>query len=161
MKTLCLFFILILNFTAYARTPLKGADLKSVLNILKINESLHSHFFEYKPTLVEEDARRLKKAIAAVKNKEIKVLLKGSRSELEKIKAKNNRESNNMAYHQVSLSLIKVLKKFDPGKRYNSYSYPMVKKKWVQNSEQKLRVHNPYAPEMPHCGQRDTDYNEK
>jgi len=156
-----IFFLLTLNISTYARTPLKGGDLKSMVNILKVNESLHKNFFEYTPELVEEDARRLEKAISKVRNRELKDLLKGSRHELEKIKAKNDRESNNMAYHKVSLCLIKVLQQFDPGKRYNAYSCPMVKKKWVQNSVKKLRVHNPYAPEMPHCGQRDTEYNEK
>lgn len=161
MKILALLIVLVMNASVFARTPLKGADLKSVLRVLEINESLHKNFFEYKPTLVEEDAQRLEKAIVEVKNQKIKELLKEGLPELKKIKSKNNREANNMAYHKVSLGLIKLLEKYDPGKRYNAYSCPMVKKKWVQNSEEKLRVHNPYAPEMPHCGQRDTEYNEK
>jgi len=161
MKIISLVIFILFNFSVFARTPLKGDDLKSVLHILRLNESLHKNFFNYSPALVEEDASRLQKAIAALKNKQIKGILKESIPELKKINSKNEREVNNMAYHKASLGLIKLLEKYDPGKRYNAYSCPMVKKKWVQNSEVKLRVHNPYAPEMPHCGQRDTEYNEK
>jgi hypothetical protein len=44
------------------------------------------------------------------------------------------------------------------GEGYNEYTCPMVKKKWVQNSKKRARVHNPYAPEMPHCGGQVTEY---
>ena len=157
-KSIYLIIIATLCSSVFARTVLKGSDQKSVLNLLKINESLHEHFFDYKAELVEEDAKRLAQAIAKIERKEIKELLKESEVELKKIKASTDREENNISYHKASLGLVKLLEEYNPGKKYNSYSCPMVKKKWVQNSETKLRVHNPYAPEMPHCGQRDTDY---
>lgn len=160
MKLFTLFTLISFCFNSYARTELKGEDKKAVINILEINESLHKNFFDYKASLVEEDAKRLSQAISIIKNTKITDLLKDGQMELAKIKKGNEREANNIAYHKVSLSLIKLLEEYNPGKRYNAYSCPMVKKRWVQNSEAKLRVHNPYAPEMPHCGQRDTEYGE-
>lgn len=161
MKLITLSLLFLFVITAQGRTDLKGEDQKSVLHVLEINESLHKNFFDYKGSLVEEDAKRLELAIAQIKNKELSKLLKETRSELSKIKSGQEREENNVAYHKASLGLIKLLEQYNPGKRYNAYSCPMVKKKWVQNSEDKLRVHNPYAPEMPHCGQRDTEYGEE
>lgn len=155
------FFIIALVFssTIFSRVELSGADKAEVLKVLKQNESLHTNFFTYNAKLVEEDAAELKKIIDGLKNSEFQKLLKDTSVELGKIKAANKREDNNITYHKVSLGLIKLIEKYNPGARYNSYSCPMVAKKWVQNSTDMLRVHNPYAPEMPHCGQRDTDYN--
>jgi len=150
--------LLSLSFCLEARTQLKGSDKESVEKILTINESLHGHFFEYDPKLVQEDAKRLANEIDKVSNKEIKEVLKDTSLELKKISSTAEREVNDKLYHKVNLGLIKLIETYDIGKKYNAYSCPMVKKKWVQNSGDKLRVHNPYAPEMPHCGQRDSDY---
>ncbi len=157
-KIISLLILIGLNFSLQARSELKGEELKAILNILKINESLHDHFFDYKASLVEEDAKRLNLAISQLKNQKLKEIFKMAPTELTKIKADRDREENNISYHKASLEFVKLLEEYNPGVKYNSYSCPMVKKKWVQNSESKLRVHNPYAPEMPHCGQRDTDY---
>lgn len=156
MISLCLFLSSLSLFAS--RVELNGEAKTNVLKVLEINESLHKNFFNYNASLVEEDAKRLQKAIADIKDKEISKLLKKTNMELGKIKAGAGVEENNKAYHSASLGLIELLEKYNPGKKYNSYSCPMVKKKWVQNSKKMLRVHNPYAPEMPHCGQRDTDY---
>ncbi len=161
MKLLTILTLFSFIFTVHARTKLEGKDKSTVQHVLEVNESLHKNFFEYKAGLVEEDAKRLKEAIKTIPNKKISALLKDSLSELSKIKADNDREANNVAYHKASLGLIKMLEEYNPGKRYNAYSCPMVQKRWVQNSETKLRVHNPFAPEMPHCGQRDTEYGEE
>ena len=57
----------------------------------------------------------------------------------------------------VSKALVHIVRTYDVGK-YNAYSCPMVKKVWVQNSAKQDGVQNPYAPEMPACGTKDTSF---
>lgn len=140
------------------RKSLSEAAKKSVLSALEANEALHSSFFEYDAKTVESNAMKLKKAIDAIEDKEVAKLLNFSKSKLSEIKASNDRETNNKNYHLVSMALIHIVNKYDVGSKYNAYSCPMVKKKWVQNSSKMAKVHNPYAPNMPHCGSQDSHH---
>ena len=139
------------------RKSLSEAAKKSVVSALEANEALHSSFFKYDAKAVESNAMKLKKAIDAIEDKEVAKLLNFSKSKLSEIKASNDRETNNKNYHLVSMALIHIINKYDVGSKYNAYSCPMVKKKWVQNSSKMAKVHNPYAPEMPHCGSQDSN----
>jgi hypothetical protein len=140
------------------RKSLTKATKKSVVLALKANEALHSSFFSYEAKAVESNAKKLRKAIDAIKDKEIAKLLNFSKNKLSEIKASSDREINNKNYHLVSMALIYIVNKYDLGSKYNAYSCPMVKKKWVQNSSKIAKVHNPYAPNMPHCGTQDSHY---
>jgi hypothetical protein len=140
------------------RKSLTEVAKKSVVSALEANEVLHSSFFKYNAKAVEANAMKLKKAIDGIKDKEVTKLLNFSKRKLSEIKASNDRETNNKNYHLVSMALIHIVNKYDVGSKYNAYSCPMVKKKWVQNSEKMAKVHNPYAPNMPHCGSKDSHY---
>ncbi len=141
-----------------SRKALTEATRKSVVSALEANEALHSSFFKYDGKSVEQNAKKLKSAIDAIEDKEIGKLLKFSKVKLSEIKASSDRKVNNKNYHLVSMALIHIVNKYDVGSKYNAYSCPMVKKKWVQNSSKMTKVHNPYAPNMPHCGSQDTTY---
>ena len=151
---LCLFVV---NSFA-ARVKLTPNVKKQVINVLKANENLHGAFFTYDGKKTESAAKELMMKISMVSKSAVKNDLSKSISELKLIKSTNKRDANNEAYAKASLFLVTVVNKYDVGKEYNNYSCPMVKKKWVQNSKKMKRTHNPYAPEMPHCGGRDTDY---
>ena len=140
------------------RKSLSEAAKKSIVLALEANEALHSSFFKYDAKAVESNAMKLKKAIDAIEDKEVAKLLDFSKGKLKEIKASNDREANNKNYHLVSMALIHIVNKYDVGSKYNAYSCPMVKKKWVQNSSKMAKVHNPYAPNMPHCGSKDTNH---
>lgn len=140
------------------RKSLSEAAKKSVVSALEANEALHSSFFKYDSKVVETNAMKLKNAIDAIEDKEVAKLLNFSKGKLSEIKASNDRETNNKNYHLVSMALIHIVNKYDVGSKYNAYSCPMVKKKWVQNSSKMAKVHNPYAPNMPHCGSQDSHH---
>lgn len=140
------------------RKSLSEAAKKSIVLALEANEALHSSFFKYDAKAVESNAMKLKKAIDAIEDKEVAKLLDFSKGKLKEIKASNDREANNKNYHLVSMALIHIVNKYDVGSKYNAYSCPMVKKKWVQNSSKMAKVHNPYAPNMPHCGSQDSNH---
>ncbi len=141
-----------------SRKSLTEATKKSVVSVFEANEALHSSFFNYDAKKVETNAKKLKKAIESIEDNEITKLLSFSRTKLSEIKATADRESNNKNYNLVSMALIHIVNKYDVGSKYNAYSCPMVKKKWVQNSSKMAKVHNPYAPNMPHCGSQDTTH---
>jgi hypothetical protein len=141
-----------------SRKVLTEATRKSVISALEANEVLHSSFFKYDGKSVEQNVKKLKLAIDAIEDKEIGKLLKFSKVKLSEIKASSDRETNNKNYHLVSMALIHIVNKYDVGSKYNAYSCPMVKKKWVQNSSTMAKVHNPYAPNMPHCGTQDSHH---
>lgn len=146
------------NMKKGSRKSLTEAAQKSVVSALEANEALHGSFFKYDAKSVEANAKKLKKAIDAIEDKEIAKLLNFSKGKLLEIKASNKRELNDKNYHLVSMALIHIVNKYDVGSKYNAYSCPMVKKKWIQNSNKMAKVHNPYAPEMPHCGSQDSHY---
>ncbi len=140
------------------RISLNEKDKKDVLQVLELNHALHSSFFTYVATEVEVKAKALSNKIDQIENKEIAKLLNYSKNKLLEIKRDKEREENNKSYHLVSMALIYIVNKYDVGSKYNAYSCPMVKKKWVQNSVKMSKVHNPYAPEMPHCGSQDSKH---
>lgn len=140
------------------RKSLSDSAKASMISVLEANEALHSSFFKYDAKAVEANAIKLKKAIDAVEDKEIAKLLKFSKGKLSEIKASNDRETNNSNYNLVSMALIHIVNKYDVGTDYNAYSCPMVKMKWVQNSSKMPKIHNPYAPNMPHCGSQDSQH---
>ena len=141
-----------------SRKTLSEGTKKSVVNALEANEELHNSFFKYDGKKVEAAAKKLKSAIEGIDDAELSKLLKFSKTKLGEIKASSSRDDNNQNYHLVSMALIHVVNTYDVGSKYNAYSCPMVKKKWVQNSKKMAKVHNPYAPNMPHCGSKDTNH---
>ena len=144
--------------TQTKRKTLSPEVKKSLLFVLEKNETLHRAFFNYNGKRVETQAKNLQKAIAAIQDKEMAKLLEFSQKKLKEIKASKERDLNNQNYHIVSMALIYLVNQYDLGDKYNAYSCPMIKKKWIQNSKQIAQIHNPYAPEMPHCGTQDTHY---
>lgn len=151
----------VFSFTVSGEDKRKSVNAntkKNIINVLQINEKLHKSFFKYDAKKVETQALELKKAIEAIDDKAILKLLTFSSTKLSEIKASNDRDKNNEIYHTVSMALIYIVNTYDLGSGYNAYSCPMVKKKWLQNSEKLAEVHNPYAPEMPHCGKQDSNY---
>lgn len=128
---------------------------QALRDVLEKNEKLHDAFFKYEGKKVEAAAGKVKEAMAKIQDEEIAKKLSFSMKKLDAIKAKNNRKENNQNYHLVSMALIHLVNTYDLGEEYQAYSCPMVQKKWVQNTEKKEKVHNPYAPGMPHCGGRD------
>ncbi len=143
---------------ASKRKKLSDDTRKSLIEVLKVNEQLHQSFFKYDKKLVEKNAIKLKDAIGNIENDEISKLLSFSRKQLGEIKSSHARDVNNNHYNLVSMALIHIINTYDLGSAYNSYSCPMVKKKWIQNSAKMAKVHNPYAPGMPHCGSKDSSY---
>lgn len=141
-----------------ARKSLDAKAKASVVKALEANEELHSAFFKYDGQKVEASAKKLKAAIDKIDNAEISKLLKFSKTKLGEISSSKSRDDNNQNYHLVSMALIHVVNTYDVGSKYNAYSCPMVKKKWIQNSKKVAKVHNPYAPNMPHCGSKDSNY---
>lgn len=129
-----------------------------LLKVLRVNEDLHGAFFKYNAKNVEKYAKQLRISIEKIKDASISKKTKPVIKNLISIKASAERKSNNESYYMVSKVLTQLVKAYNLGSKYDVYSCPMVKKEWVQNSEKKVRVHNPYAPEMPYCGTRDTYY---
>lgn len=141
-----------------SRESLTPAVRESVISVLEVNSDLHRAFFDYNGQSVEEKAVQLREAIEAISDEEISKLLSFSKVKLSEIKAENTRKTNNKNYHLVSMALIYIINKYDLGSKYNAYSCPMLKKKWIQNSETMPKLHNPYASTMPHCGSQDSHY---
>jgi len=150
---------ILFSFNIFAkRKTLKPSQKDQIVKVLEENEKLHAAFFDYSKEKVLKEARTLESMVKKVSNKELSNILEKIKGGLKKINKTSSREENNEAYAVVSANLVYIVNTYDVGEKYNSYSCPMVKKKWVQNSKKMKRVHNPYAPEMPHCGQRDSDF---
>lgn len=156
-KLVLIISLLMMNMTmAHAATKVEvDSNTKDeLLNVFSANEKLHAAFFQYDAKEVEKQANNLKDSMEKVKNPEVAKLLKFSKQKLNEIKASKKRKENNQNYHLVSMALIHLLNKYNLGDTYGAYSCPMVKKKWIQNVKKMEEVHNPYAPEMPHCGNK-------
>ncbi len=163
MKTLLVILGLLSSFALFSQTSGKRAvlDEKSkteLLTIFKMNEKLHDAFFKSDFVAAEKHALELKKSIDNLKNSEIKKALTFSASKLADIKASNSRSVNNKNYHLFSSALIYQLNKYDIGNEYDAFYCPMEKKKWIQNAKKHAGVMNPYATEMPTCGNQETHY---
>jgi hypothetical protein len=140
------------------RVMLDKKTTKQLLSVLEANEKLHMAFFKYNPKKIENKSKKVNKAISEISNKEISKLFEFSSKKLTSITKESTKDENNQSYHVFSMALIHVISKYDVGDKYNAYSCPMVKKKWVQNSKVIDEVHNPYAPEMPNCGSKNSKY---
>lgn len=140
------------------RKPVSPEVKKELLKVFLENERLHSAFFSYdkKSEQIEPLARALSRSIDEISDPSIKKLLKFSQAKLSEISGENKKDENNQRYHLVSMALIHVMNTYDIGDSYSAYSCPMVKMKWVQNSKKVAKVHNPYAPGMPHCGSKES-----
>ena len=141
-----------------SRISLEAKTQKEIVSVLESNEKLHSSFFEYDEAQVEANANEMIKKIQGITDNKISKLLAYSKKNLGDIKSSKTKKENNQSYHQVSMALIYIVNKYNVGNKYNAYSCPMVKKKWLQNSQKMAKVHNPYAPEMPHCGSQDSNH---
>ncbi|RLA63398.1 MAG: hypothetical protein DRQ88_09555 [Epsilonproteobacteria bacterium] len=160
MLKLILSLVLISNiaFAATDREKLPEQTKMEIINVLKVNEGLHTSFFKYNAKDVEKNAKDLIQAMDKINDPQIKKLLNYSKSQIGQINPTKTRKNNNQLYNMVSMALTHLINKYDLGSGYNVYHCPMVKMKWVQNSTKMKKVHNPYAPNMPHCGERLTDY---
>jgi hypothetical protein len=140
------------------RKQLDDSSKKQIVSILEANEKLHSSFFNYDGKKIEKDSKFLLDKIMKIENKEISKLLSFSKEKLKAIHSRNDKKVNNQNYHLVSMALIHIVNKFDVGTKYNAYSCPMVKKKWLQNTVTSKKTRNPYAANMPGCGVKDSNY---
>jgi len=155
---LVLLNLILVNAFGKDRNKLDDKTKKELINVLETNEQLFNAFYEYDSKKVEESAMKLKDSIGKIDNQEISKLLSFSIKKLEEMKSSSSREDNDQAYHLVSMALIHIVNTYDVGDIYNAYSCPMVKKKWIQNSKKMADVNNPYAPDMPNCGSKDTSF---
>lgn len=137
-----------------AKMKLDDKSKQEIIKTLEANEELHASFFKYNPKKVESSAKKVSEVMGKISNKDVAKLLKHSKMLLGEIKSDSKRSDNNQNYHTVSMALIHVMNKYDLGDKFSAYRCPMVKKKWIQNTKKMERVHNPYAPSMPHCGGR-------
>ena len=156
----CLFFFS-LNYSFAVEDKRKEVSERlkeSVLSILEENERLHSSMFEYKKAALKESVEAFKKKAMGIKDKKIEELLKPALRASSELMTNKTKAEDNESYHRLSLSLVKIVESFQIGSTYNIYYCPMVKKRWVQNSKKMRKVHNPYAPEMPHCGGQITEF---
>ena len=150
--------LMTINSFGKERKTLDEKSKKELITVLESNEKLFNSFFKYDAKKVEDFALKLRDSIGKISNPEISKLLSFSGSKLNEIKASTDRKVNNQNYHLVSMALIHIVSSYDVGDVYNAYSCPMVKKKWVQNSKKMDGVNNPYAPNMPHCGSKDSSF---
>ncbi len=145
IKKLVLVLFLFAPFLSYA------SDLNDVM---KNYEQLHSAFFSYDSAKVELQATNLKKSIDQLADKDAKKKLEFASKQLMEIKISKDRMSNNKSFNIVSMALLHVIKNHGDGDKYKGYTCPMVKMQWIQNVEKDSQVMNPYASQMPHCGNR-------
>ena len=118
-----------------SRKPLDSETKKQLISALEANEILHESFYNYDSFKIEKNAAAVSISLSQIKSPEIAQLLKFSIGKLNNIKANNDRKTNNQNYHTVSMTLIHLINTFDLGENYKGYFCPMVKMKWVQNTE--------------------------
>lgn len=157
-KIILVFLLCLASVCAGARKPLPEKIKKQVTSFLEENENLHRAFFDYNESKIKNVASKMAKMAKKIGMSPVKrpIVLMGN--DLSKMNKASTRKNLNELYAGFSTKLAAIIKKYDVGANYNIYSCPMVKKTWIQDSSKRKRVHNPYAPEMPHCGQRDTEY---
>ena len=159
MKKYVFTFLILLTQIAFAfRVELNPYVKSELISVLQANEKLHMAFFKSDYKKAEYESKNVISAIDKISDANIKSMLKFAQTKLSQIKSNQDKKVNNKNYHIVSSALIFLLNKYDLGSGYNAYSCPMVKMKWIQNSKKINKVHNPYANEMPHCGEKDSDY---
>ena len=157
-KSVILFMVLSLFSLASARTSMGPEVKKQVIDVLTAGDQLHESFFQYDSTKVEQAAKVVMSNIEKIKSAEIASLLKVTKEKLASIKKDASEEANKENFYIVSLGLGNIVRKYDVGGKWNVYSCPMVKKKWVQNSQKHPNIQNPYAAAMANCGSKDTNF---
>jgi len=158
-KKMTLTMLVLASFNLFAaRAPLNDKVKSNVAEVLNANEELHAAFFDYNNENVQKAAMGVAEKIMAIKDKEISKLLKVSHDKLMEMAKSEDEKANKEAFYVVSLGLANIIRKYDVGGKWNVYSCPMVKKSWVQDSAKNDNVRNPYAPEMPGCGSKNTSF---
>ena len=145
-------FLSLFMISSLGKEVLPKMVKKSFITSLELNESLHMNFFNYDGAKIVSSASHVIKALEKVKFKKMEVNLKKALTYLKKVEKDANKETNYMNYSLANIYLIRIINKFDLGNKYRAYYCPMVRKKWIQNYDKLKKVHNPYHPEMPHCG---------
>ncbi len=163
MKLFKVLAFLILSFGlssvfASERQALDESVKSEIRAVLSANESLHASFFEYDAEKIVKNATKVSEKIDKISDDSIRQLLRFSQQQLGDMSVEDDRDENDQRYHIFSMAMIHLINTYDIGEGFNAYSCPMVKKKWVQNSTAMDRVHNPYDPSMPHCGDKDTKF---
>lgn len=158
IKKILITLTVLLAFNSWARIEMKPEVQKQVQSILKAGDKLHESFFEYDASAVEKAAKDVAQKISELKDPELAKLLKVTKEKLEEIGKEKSESVNKENFYIVSLGLGNVVNKYEVGGKWNIYSCPMVKKKWIQDSSKVSDVQNPYASGMPNCGSKDTDY---
>jgi hypothetical protein len=128
-----------------------------ILTALKIYEKLHLEFFNYNVENVLIVSKELSEALSKISDKKLVEKLKSENvfKYLSSMVNHKNRSINNSLLDTTSKKLNTIiLKDYKVSKNYSLYRCPMVKKVWIQNVKLMKKVHNPYAPKMPHCGAR-------
>lgn len=157
----CLFLVclaLSFVFQVQAREQISKESKREVREVLEMNEKLHLAFFNQDSEGVHKYSEKMASRIEKMEDQSLKSLLEFSMKQLRTLPNLVDIKEKHQVYHRVSLALIHIINSYDLGEGYNVYSCPMVRKKWVQNSTELARVHNPYAPEMKHCGTQDTHF---
>lgn len=156
---LLIFVSFVVSINSFAdRIKVDDKTKKQLINVLEANELLHQSFFKYDSQKITINSKLMLKKMNLVSNKEISSMLNFAKKKLKEISGENKKSLNNQNYHIVSTAMIVIMNKYDLGKKYNSYSCPMVKKKWIQNTTKDDTVLNPYADYMPNCGRKETNY---
>lgn len=157
-KMMMAFLVVFSIFANQDRVKVDGKLKTELVKVFESNEKLYDSFFDYDAKEVAKLAGELKASMESVSDDEIKKLLKFSIGKLSLMTADRSEKLNHEDYNIVSMALIHVNSKYDFGKKYNAYSCPMVKKKWLQNTAENSGVKNPYAAMMRDCGSKDSNY---
>lgn len=153
-----------LNFSisSYAeedkRKDVSASVKTQVIALLTQNEKIHAAMFEYNKKALKSAVKKFQGLVTELKVEEFKKTLAPALKASGELLSNEKKEQDNESYHRLSLALVKLVETYKLGGVYNVYYCPMVKKRWVQNSEKMRKVHNPYAPEMPHCGGQITEF---
>lgn len=134
-------------------------DVKSQLReVYRRNDKLYQLFVEEKYDQVEEQAKKVAKAIESIEDSDVTQLLNFTKKNLRDLEGELDVDVMQEAYSMISTALIHVLKTYDIGPGYNAYYCPMVKKRWVQNSMEVTEIQNPYDKSMRMCGDQETNF---
>lgn len=167
IKTFFSLFIFTLLLTSSFQTSFAQDDgrraisvslKEQVTSLLEKNEQVHASMFNYKKEDLKKAVVTFKKRALEIKDKEVQKYLEPAIKASSELLKNKTKEEDNESYHRLSLALVKLVELYKIGSTYNIYYCPMVKKRWVQNSTKMRKVHNPYAPEMPHCGGQITEF---
>jgi ribonucleotide reductase beta subunit family protein with ferritin-like domain len=148
----CFSFLIFSSWAKDSRRPL-GSELKTqLMKVFEQNEKLHAAMFKYNKEKLVQETTLFKKLLREIKASDLSKQLTPALSSADELISSQDKAKDNESYHRLSLVLVKIIESYNLGSTYNIFYCPMVKKRWVQNSQKMKKVHNPYAPEMPHCG---------